>query len=306
MFIAAGLSVCAAVMIIPVQTDLNGLRVQLEQLRNEETRAYARLKAHSDFMDQVDRADPALIRRLAATQLNMVPEGDTPVLLAASASVPVTHWIESAVKVDMRPANAAPDTMLSKLVNGPYRLWIFGAGIMAVFFGVLVGTNTIHSRRPPSSSHESEDDGMFAADVDNGGGLALAVDEVETANELLTAEQVSGANEIPLHELLDDDRHPADALEAVVPPTTIEPKDASAVLTVESKATSENPAKEMAVEVVADVVHEVSDELPGSDSNADASLQDPREDMIDRKADAPNERNSGQPESDTDRRNSGS
>src|SRR5215510_11582214 len=52
LFILAGLFVCAAGVILPAQNDLQSLRNQLEQLRSEEVHAYARLKAHSDFMDQ--------------------------------------------------------------------------------------------------------------------------------------------------------------------------------------------------------------------------------------------------------------
>lgn len=274
LFIAAGLSVCAAVMIIPAQSDLHGLRTQLEQLRDEETRAYARLKAHSDFMDQVDRADPALIRRLAATQLNMVPEGDTPVLLAASANVPVTHWIESAVKVDMRPPKAAPDTMLSKLVNGPYRLWIFGCGIMAVFFGVLLGTATVNSRRRAQAAQPLDGDAMLAADADDQDGLAVALEELDAANELLTADQVSGDHEIPLDELgiRDDvgDLPPCDLrVEAAHDQDSV---DAAPVTTVEAKATESNPANEMATEVVADVLHEVAGEVSFESAEQAANL----------------------------------
>jgi hypothetical protein len=274
LFIAAGLSVCAAVMILPVQNDLHGLRMQLEQLRNEETRAYARLKAHSDFMDQVDRADPALIRRLAATQLNMVPEGDTPVLLAASASVPVTHWIEAAVKVDMRPPKAPADTMLSKLANGPYRLWIFGGGIMAVFFGVLLGTSTVNSRRAAQvmeSTQEAEDEWMYASDVERGGGLALAADEVDAANELLTAEQISGENEIPLDELqIREAINVLPASKSVLKLASDDSLgDAAAIATVEVKASDANPATEMTTEVVADVVQDVRDQIQDAETLAD-------------------------------------
>lgn len=138
LFIAAGVAICAAGVILPAQNDLFALQVQLEQLRSEESQAYARLKAYADFMDQVDRAEPALIRRLAATQLNVVPEGDTPVLLASSPNIPVTHWIEAGVQPDLRPPRTVPTSMLSRLANGPNRLWMFGAGIMSVFIGLML------------------------------------------------------------------------------------------------------------------------------------------------------------------------
>ena len=138
LFILAGLAVCAAGVILPAQNDLRSLQHQLEQLRAEEVHAYARLKAHSDFMDQVDRADPALVRRLAAAQLHMLPASDTPVLLVKAEASPVTAWIDNTVRTDIRPARATPISTLSTLANGPYRLWMFGGGIMSVFVGLLL------------------------------------------------------------------------------------------------------------------------------------------------------------------------
>lgn len=135
---AAGLAICAAGVILPAQDDLQSLQHQLERLRDEEVHAYARLKAHSDFMDQIDRADQPLVRRLAATQLNMVPQGDTPVLLSARATLPVTDWIDATVNMDIRPPKPAVVSKLSQLANGPHRLWMFGGGIMAVFVGLML------------------------------------------------------------------------------------------------------------------------------------------------------------------------
>ena len=138
LFILAGLAVCAAGVILPAQNDLRSLQHQLMQLRAEEVHAYARLKAHSDFMDQVDRAEPALVGRLVAAQLHMLPASDTPVLLAKAEASPVTAWIDNTVKTDIRPTQATPISTLSSLANGPYRLWMFGGGIMSVFVGLLI------------------------------------------------------------------------------------------------------------------------------------------------------------------------
>ena len=103
LFILAGLSVCAAGIVLPAQADLEALQRQLELLRQEEAQAYARLEAHAQFLDQVDESDASLVRRLAAAQLNMVPQGDTPVLLAVRDTAPVTDWIDATVQADIRP-----------------------------------------------------------------------------------------------------------------------------------------------------------------------------------------------------------
>jgi len=138
LFILSGLALCAAGILLPAQADVEALQRQLEQLRDEESRALARLKAHADFLDQVDRADPALIKRLAAAQLNLVPEGDRPVLRATSNTAPVTNWVDSTVSFDIRPPKPQPVSTLSRWATGPQRLWMFGGGILAVFIGVLL------------------------------------------------------------------------------------------------------------------------------------------------------------------------
>jgi hypothetical protein len=49
------------------------------------------------------------------------------------------------VQLDLRPPKPAPSSTLSQLANGPYRLWMFGAGIMFVFMGLLLAPG--HPRR---------------------------------------------------------------------------------------------------------------------------------------------------------------
>jgi hypothetical protein len=112
----------------------------------EEALAYQRLAAHSDFIDQVERGEPAMVKRLAAAQLNLVPTSDTPLLLASHEASPVTGWIDSTLRLDMRPARPEPVSTLSRWTSGPSRLWLFGGGIMAVFVGVMIAPGG--SRRP--------------------------------------------------------------------------------------------------------------------------------------------------------------
>src|SRR5688572_12626858 len=84
LFVLVGLIVCAAGVLLPAQADLHALEQQLAQLQSEEARAYQRLAAHADFIDQVENGDPSIIKRLAAAQLNVVPDGDKPLLLSST------------------------------------------------------------------------------------------------------------------------------------------------------------------------------------------------------------------------------
>ena len=211
LFILAGLAVCAAGVLLPAQSDLEALQRQLQQLRSEENMAYARLKAHADFMDQVDRADPALVRRLAAAQLNMVPEGDTPVLLAGSTSSPVTSWIENTIDLDIRPPKPAPISTLGRWANGPNRLWFFGGGIMAVFFGLILSSP---ARRVSRSTPAENDDPACASIVD----LDVTASDAIDRETRLDVEHVAVRGEPSAHDdigLLTDDLAIQDESDAI-------------------------------------------------------------------------------------------
>lgn len=149
LFIVAGLTICAAGIILPAQQNLDGLQRQLEALRQEELRAIARLGAHAQFLDELDRLEPGLIKRLAAAQLNVVPEGDTPLLLASAPTSPLTDWIDSTVDADIRPPPIRPVSLLGQMASGPRRLWMFAGGIMCVFVGVLLGPSPIRPAANP-------------------------------------------------------------------------------------------------------------------------------------------------------------
>jgi hypothetical protein len=138
LFIIAGLTLCAAGILLPAQFGLQALRRQLALLQQEEDLAYARLKAHLDFLDDFDRGDSALVRRMAATQLNLMPAGDVPVLLAARRPMAPTDWIDATVRVDPRPPEPTRDSTLSRWATGRDRLWLFAAGAFSVFVGLLL------------------------------------------------------------------------------------------------------------------------------------------------------------------------
>ena len=150
LFILAGVAICAAGVLIPAQTDLLELHRQRQELRKAERFAWARLQAYQEFRDELKREDPALIRRLAAAQLNVVPAGATAVLRSPS-SASVTDWIDATVPVDRRPPQVMRESTLAGLANGPRRLWFLAAGVLAVFIGLVVDPSMSSRPRPKST-----------------------------------------------------------------------------------------------------------------------------------------------------------
>lgn len=225
LFILSGLALCAAGILLPAQADVKALQRQLEQLRDEESRALARLKAHADFLDQVDRADPALIKRLAAAQLNLVPEGDRPVLRATSNTAPVTNWVDSTVSFDIRPPKPQPVSTLSRWATGPQRLWMFGGGILAVFIGVLLSPAPVRIgrwRRTATTQHNTAD--QLADDTARHPGFATSTDD----DELLEDQDAAACDDWDddaSAAIADDDALESDSLSDVAPDEEDEDED---------------------------------------------------------------------------------
>ncbi|MHC4385219.1 MAG: hypothetical protein ACYS0J_20655 [Planctomycetota bacterium] len=92
LYILAGLALCAAGILVPARRDLEDLRRQLDRLADERAISDARLHAYGSFLHLLNEDDPALIRRLAAAQLNLVPADEKPVLMAASRTATAAWW----------------------------------------------------------------------------------------------------------------------------------------------------------------------------------------------------------------------
>ena len=146
LFVLAGLVMCAAVVLVPAENDLHDLEGILGQLRRADVALADRLHAHAAFLDDVDRGSPDLVRRLAVGQLNLVPEGRRAVLLTRTAPASITDWIDGAATPPRGQADAGRPprlSLLSRLTDGPYRLWLLGGSMLSVFMGLLIG------ERPP-------------------------------------------------------------------------------------------------------------------------------------------------------------
>jgi hypothetical protein len=193
LFLIAGLAMCAAGILIPAQNDLRALKGQLDALHAEEALVTARLRAHANFLDDLEQADPTLVRRLAAAQLNVVPAGDRPILLARTPSASVIDWIDQTVATEPPPTAGAGLSRLSRLAEGPYRLWALGGSVFCIFIGLLTGVGPAVRRRTGSSARAGRDveeqlAGEAMADRKGTGGGPASADRLDSASAVATAE----------------------------------------------------------------------------------------------------------------------
>ena len=138
LFIASGLAMFVAVMLIPPQQQLHDLTIARQRLVDRERMMVDRLRAHADFLSQIDRMDQAVMARLVSAQLNYVRRGDVAMFEAASASMPVTDWIDMTVPLIETPEPTFPQTRLVELVSGENRHWIMAGSALSLFIGLLL------------------------------------------------------------------------------------------------------------------------------------------------------------------------
>ncbi|MHC4948312.1 MAG: hypothetical protein ACYTG1_08630 [Planctomycetota bacterium] len=184
LFIAAGLALCAGGILTPAQHELAVMRTRLRAMYEQEAFAAARLRAYARFLDDLEGADAVLVSRLAAAQLNMVPRGHRPVILTSPASARVTDWIETSVEAPPDPPPPPPQSRLTRLASGPRRLWLFAAGILCVFTGLVLGPGpapperVVRRRRlPPAVVHALPPAVSAGCDVDPAEVRALLFDD---------------------------------------------------------------------------------------------------------------------------------
>lgn len=139
LFTLAGLVVMVASALLPAERDLHELRQQLAALEFREAYNTQRLQAYDRFMKELAARDPALLRRLAASQLNLMPDDVEPLLMATSIESTVSDWIEATVPLESFQPTPPPDTLLTRLAEGPRRLWLMGGGAAVVFLGLVMG-----------------------------------------------------------------------------------------------------------------------------------------------------------------------
>ena len=137
MFVIAGLVLVASAALVPATYDLWVMRTQLRHLDAQERENFNRLEAYSKFVHDLDAAEPQLVRRLAASQLNLVPRGERPLIVARSARETPIEWVDATIAPVRATVVPFPDSLLSRLTLGRKALWIAGAGVMCIFLGLL-------------------------------------------------------------------------------------------------------------------------------------------------------------------------
>ncbi|MDG1838866.1 MAG: hypothetical protein P8I91_08710 [Phycisphaerales bacterium] len=148
-FLLGGVLVVGAAMLLPAWRDVQSVRFERDQLAAQVDTASQRLAATYSIRESLRRDDAELKQRLIAWQHNRLPVGDI-ALAREIYTAGVLGWIDSTVPAVAEVAIPPVPTRLERLVSGPSRLWMLGAGVLMVFVG-LVGFGASRSEDEPLS-----------------------------------------------------------------------------------------------------------------------------------------------------------
>ena len=148
LFLVAGLALIVCAAVIPEAEKVHSMRNQLQTIRFAEQHNFARMAACSRFLDDLKAGDQGLVRRLAASQLNLMPRGETALLIATSIDATPSDWIEASVIPPVYEPDPYPDTLLARWTLGPQKLWVIAAGAFCVFLGLIFGPAVKPQEKP--------------------------------------------------------------------------------------------------------------------------------------------------------------
>lgn len=141
LFLGAGLALIASAALIPAIDDLRAARFHRDRAVAMERYRLERLANYTSFLTALEGRHPTLMRSLATSQLNLVPEGTEIVVFPAA-----THDEGADVFARLDPAYVAPEppepvgsTLERWSLDPTTRLWLIASGAFFTLLGVLPG-----------------------------------------------------------------------------------------------------------------------------------------------------------------------
>ncbi len=141
LYLLAGMALLAATILIPAMDDLEDVQIERDRLMAVERHRGERIGKYRDYLDALDREEPSLVMALAASQLNLIPQGrtialQTPDLLTAPQRASIFPTLEPAPLV--LPERRATGSLLERLTGSDLtRPWLIAGGALCLMMGLL-------------------------------------------------------------------------------------------------------------------------------------------------------------------------
>lgn len=155
LFLIAGMTLLCATVLIPAQRDIETARWQRDRALAIEDQRRERLFRHERYLAALDAQEPAVVRSLAASQLNLIPEGRAALLPASRASQTDASVFPSLEPRPIAlPAFARAESLLGRWATADQpRLWLIAAGGLLTLIGLLPWTEERANEEEPGSSY---------------------------------------------------------------------------------------------------------------------------------------------------------
>ena len=138
----------ASAVIIPAQADLAHARWQRDRALAIKHQREERLFKHERFLRAVESREPAIVRALAASQLNLIPANHTTIFAQpnpAATDASVFPYLEPG-PID-EPVLRLVDSRLARWARGARsQLWMIVVGSVLVFVGILPWNNAVSTQ----------------------------------------------------------------------------------------------------------------------------------------------------------------
>lgn len=139
LFLAAGIVLIAAAVLIPARRDLRQAEWNRDRARAVEAKAKDRLARYAEYLDALARENRTLVVSLAATQLNLAPADRRVMIDASQAGLPAAD-----VFAALEPGRASIPPPLSTgsmlerwSASRRSRPWLLAGGALLVLIGLL-------------------------------------------------------------------------------------------------------------------------------------------------------------------------
>jgi len=144
-FLAAGVMLIGATVLIPAYRDLVVARWQRDKAAAVERHHHERLENYAAYLNALDKSDESVVLSLAGTQLNKSPADRVPLLPVAdpsriNANIFPTLEPEPLRLVEKPDLDTRASTLERWTTDDRLRLWLLAGGVLCLLVGILPAT----------------------------------------------------------------------------------------------------------------------------------------------------------------------
>jgi len=139
LFLAAGLAVLVASVLVPAAEDLRRAQWQRDRALAVEAHRQSRLARYEEYLAALETQDPALVESLAESQLRQIPQDRNAVPGAPSRGTPNLSVFPGLEPPELHLAEYHPTrSLLASWTTDPgKRVWLLVGGGICVLLGLL-------------------------------------------------------------------------------------------------------------------------------------------------------------------------